>query len=219
MFSILGRIRVTILAQRCGVALETFSFRSISSAASAPNKNSISPRLFKEDLNVLYDGKCSLCLLEISMIAKMDYKGKLKFTDIEDINFDPSKPENGHISYEIALANIHAVTASGEILVGIPVFSAMYSAVGMGFLFAFTKYTFFKNIMDRAYSVFAKYRTFLSRGRDMNSIIEERNLLIMQKLKDQQTATGTSSDHRQDCKVTPEIRTADRCRQIKSLLA
>ena len=47
------------------------------------------------ELNILYDGKCFLCLHEIKFLARLDKRGKLKFTDIEDPFFDPIQPENG----------------------------------------------------------------------------------------------------------------------------
>lgn len=149
--------------------------------------NATSPsRLFKEDINVLYDGKCSLCLFEINMLARMDSKGRIRFTDIEDSDVDLSKPENGHISYEKALANIHAVRYNGDILVGLPVFKAMYSAVGLGSLFYFTKYDFLKRIADRMYALFAKYRPIVSRGKNIDALVIERNKTISQKIEQQQ---------------------------------
>jgi hypothetical protein len=34
-------------------------------------------RLFKEDLNMLYDSKCSLCMKEVAFLSKRDTAGKL----------------------------------------------------------------------------------------------------------------------------------------------
>lgn len=169
--------RIHALSERC-VRVMQHLFRPYS--ANSPVVVSRN-RLFREEINVLYDGKCSLCVFEINMIAKMDTKGRVKFTDIEDAEFDPTKPENANISYETAIANIHAVTSNGDILVGVPVFKAMYNAVGLGFLFAFTRFEILCKITDALYSVFAKYRTILSRGEDMTSLIAARNKIIMEK--------------------------------------
>ena len=54
-----------------------------------------SKRLFKEDINMLYDSKCNLCLMEVRYLYKKDVAGKIKFTDLEDPKYNPS----GKISY------------------------------------------------------------------------------------------------------------------------
>ena len=48
------------------------------------------------EMNILYDSKCFLCLHEINFLARMDTKGKLMFTDIEDPLFDSTIPQNGY---------------------------------------------------------------------------------------------------------------------------
>ena len=61
-------------------------------------KRRISLKLRKEELNILYDSKCSLCIHEINFLARRDLHGKLLFTDLEDLNYDPKLPENGKVN-------------------------------------------------------------------------------------------------------------------------
>lgn len=175
-------------------------FRAIRSRAVGPHLTvlpralSASSRLFKEDLNVLYDSKCSLCLFEISMIAKLDSNMRIKFTDIEDDKYEPSNPENGNISYEQAMTSMHAVKSNGDIIVGVPVFQEMYSTVGLGFLFAFTKYAFLRKLASHAYDLFAAYRTQVTRGRSVSQLVAERNEKISEKLRVQSMAGNCEGD-------------------------
>ena len=98
--------------------------------------------LFEQELNVLYDGKCALCMAEINFLKRKDNgqdTPRLRFTDIEAPSYDPACPSNGGVDYETGLTAIHAVTKEGALLRGVPVFAAAYHHVGLGWLFTFTK--------------------------------------------------------------------------------
>ena len=137
--------------------------------------------MFSEELNIIYDSKCNVCKLEIDFLRKRDQtlakknqRGpKLKLTDIEDINYDPNDSANGGITYERGMASMHAVTKDGTIVNGVPVFRLAYEQVGLGWLFAVTKFPLVKNIADKIYNVFAKYRTNITRGKSLDTLIED----------------------------------------------
>ena len=74
--------------------------------------------LFPESLNLLYDGKCSVCQWEVENLMSLGGKGRIAFTDIESPDFDPTDPKNGGVSYEAAMGKITAVTRDGDVLVG-----------------------------------------------------------------------------------------------------
>ena len=129
--------------------------------------------LFPESLNLLYDGKCSVCQWEVDNLTSLDAKGRIAFTDIEAADFDPTDPRNGGVGYEAAMSKITAVTQSGEILVGIPVFAACYEIVGLGWLFEITQWPVIGQLIDFAYAIFATIRTDVTRGRRLGDLVAE----------------------------------------------
>jgi predicted DCC family thiol-disulfide oxidoreductase YuxK len=137
---------------------------------------STSSRLFEENLNIIYDSKCNVCKLEIDFLARRDQRmnnpPKLKMTDLESPDYNPNDPANANISYAQGLASMHAVTADGTVLNGVPVFGKAYEQVGLGWLFAITTWPVVKTIADRGYTLFAKYRTNLTRNSSVEDLIQ-----------------------------------------------
>ena len=140
--------------------------------------------LFREEMNVLFDGKCALCAAEINFLRKRDTArstgSRLLFTDIEGPDYDNSDPRNGSgaVSYEAGMKAIHAVRSDGIIIKGVPVFAAAYEEVGLGWIFAFTKYPAVAPIAARVYDFWAYYRTDLTRGKSIQALVEERNAML-----------------------------------------
>jgi predicted DCC family thiol-disulfide oxidoreductase YuxK len=145
-------------------------------------------RLFSENINVLYDSKCALCRIEVDYLRKKDTDGKIRFTDIEDPCYNESDPRNGGISYLDAMSKLRAVTYKGDTLTGVEVIRAMYTEVNLGWLYSFTKVPGIRLVVDRAYEVWAKYRTVVTRGETMGSILAKRNETII-KCSDQRCLT------------------------------
>mmetsp|Transcript_15130 Transcript_15130/g.42663 ORF Transcript_15130/g.42663 Transcript_15130/m.42663 type:complete len:226 (-) Transcript_15130:87-764(-) len=152
--------------------------------------------LFPEELNVIYDSKCNVCKLEIDFLARRDEKlhatnRKLKMTDIEDANYDPSSPVNGYVSYKDGMAAIHAIRSSdGKVLKGVPVFKAAYECVDLGWLFVVTEWPVFRSLINVGYDIFAKYRTNITRGSSLDDLVksyEEKKALEMNKMADCET--------------------------------
>ncbi|KAJ1481857.1 hypothetical protein T484DRAFT_1805951 [Baffinella frigidus] len=111
--------------------------------------------LFDEQLNLLYDSKCSVCRWEVDTLTSLGATGKIIFTDIESTSFDPSSAENGGVSYEAAMASMTAVTRDGEVLVG-----ARLPVIGV--------------IIQKAYQLFATFRTDVTRGKSLEVLFAER---------------------------------------------
>jgi predicted DCC family thiol-disulfide oxidoreductase YuxK len=147
-------------------------------ASSSTTSPSTFDRLFPEEVNVIYDSKCGVCKLEIDWLSRRDHRinsastPKLKMTDLESDDYNPSDPANGNVSYKEALAAIHAVTSDGKVIKGVEVFALAYQQVGLGWLFAITKWPVLEPLVNFGYEVFAKYRTVLTRGSSMDSLIE-----------------------------------------------
>lgn len=150
-----------------------------------------STRLFPEELNILYDGKCNVCKIEMEFLAKMDKSindtPKLRLTDIESETYDSNCPKNGMITYEEGMRAIHAVTSDGKVIKGIPVFLLAYEKVKLGWIFKASTWPIAKNIFEWVYGIFAKHRTVLTRGTTLDELVQkyEAKRAIDQIIKDE----------------------------------
>ncbi|CAB9503951.1 Protein of unknown function, DUF393 [Seminavis robusta] len=165
-------------------------FSALFSTKSRPTK-----RLFPEELNIIYDSKCNVCKLEIEFLRRRDARlssggqqqSKLRFTDLEDERYDSTDPANGGISYERGMASMHAVKNDGTVVNGVPVFEMAYRQVNLGWLFAVTKIWWVKRVADWAYGIFAKYRTRITRGKSLETLVESyREKKVLEAAQQQQ---------------------------------
>lgn len=140
-------------------------------------------QLFPEQLNIIYDSKCGICKLEMDMLERRDIRllngtatcgrgRKLRLTDIENENYDPTDATNGGVTYAKGMAAIHAVLPNGTVIEGIPVFVKAYDLVNLGWIFRFMEWSSMKPIVNWGYAVFAKYRTIVTRGATLQELIQ-----------------------------------------------
>jgi predicted DCC family thiol-disulfide oxidoreductase YuxK len=124
---------------------------------------------------MLYDGECPLCMREVEMLMNRD-KGnnKIDFVDIASSEYDPS--DNAGITFEEAMKEIHAITADGQVLTGIAVFRRLYECVGLGFIYAVTRWKPVEIALNRVYDVWAKYRLPLTGRPDLATVLAEKKL-------------------------------------------
>lgn len=140
-----------------------------------------------------------MCRWEIDLLRRRDERvnrkqRRLRFTDLEDPGgYDANDPANAGISYATGMASMHAVTAQGRILTGVPVFRAAYRAVGWGWLWHITTWPVVSWIADSLYNVFAKYRTRLTRGATVPALVQayEEKRALMQQQAQQACDTGS----------------------------
>jgi len=136
-------------------------------------------RLFSEEVNIIYDSRCGVCKLEMDFLARRDSEKinvgapRLKMTDLEGDGYDPADPANGGVTYTEGMAAIHGVTAYGKVVKGVPVFSLAYSQVGLGWLFRVTTWPIVKQLVDVGYYLFAKYRTNITRGASIDTLVKQ----------------------------------------------
>tara|TARA_B100000579_G_C22576012_1_gene731201 strand:- start:405 stop:788 length:384 start_codon:yes stop_codon:yes gene_type:complete len=110
---------------------------------------------------VFFDGDCPLCMREIRFLQYLDRnRGKILFTDITDPNFDPIKQTG--LTMDTLMAEIFGKMPNGELVTGMEVFRQLWGAVGLGFLFAPTKWPGLKPAFDSLYQTFAKNRLRLT---------------------------------------------------------
>jgi predicted DCC family thiol-disulfide oxidoreductase YuxK len=152
-----------------------------------------SDRLFPEEINILYDSKCNVCRLEMEWLRRRDREvvnravPKIRLTDLESPTFDASDPANGGVDYVKGMKSMTAITADGKVIQGIPVFRLAYEQVGLGWLFRITQWPVMNTVFDFGYDVFAKYRTLLTRGTKLDTLIqvyEEKKALEAKKRSD-----------------------------------
>ena len=143
-------------------------------AIRSPPPCAAAPRLFKEELNIIYDSKCGVCQWEVDFLRARDVDSKLTFTDLEDADFEENSPRNGNLDYESALSSFHAVKADGTLLKGMPVFQAAYSEVGLGWVWRVYDNPVAARILDFGYALFARFRTDLTRGSSLEALYAAR---------------------------------------------
>jgi predicted DCC family thiol-disulfide oxidoreductase YuxK len=123
------------------------------------------------EIRVLYDGGCPLCMGEIRALRRLDReRGRISFEDIAAPGFDPALYG---LSYETLMSRIHGVLPDGTLLEGVEVFRRLYSAVGLGWLVAPTRWPGLRGLFDAAYRAFARNRLWLT-GREQAACTPER---------------------------------------------
>lgn len=107
------------------------------------------------EVEVFFDGDCPLCLKEINMLRWLDKKKKILFTDIADVNFDPTSTG---LTWNDLMDRIHGRLPDGTMIEGVEVFRRLYGAVGFGWLIAVTRVPGISHVLDWGYKIFAKNR-------------------------------------------------------------
>lgn len=124
-------------------------------------------------IKLLYDGKCPLCLREVRFLAKKDAgRGLVEFVDIANDNYSPQ--DNAGIDFETAMGRIHAILPDGTVIRNVEVFRRIYDALGIGWIYSFTKIPVIGQIVDRLYEIWADLRLKLTGREDLKNIVAER---------------------------------------------
>lgn len=125
-----------------------------------------------QELTVLYDGGCPLCVREVNFLHRKDQRGSLKFVDINDPDYC-AETWNG-ITYRQAMARIHAITADGTVLKDVAVFRAAYRLIGLGWIYQPTTWPVIGPAIDALYRQWAKYRLLITRRPSLDQLCNER---------------------------------------------
>ena len=122
---------------------------------------------------LLYDGGCPLCLREVRFLQKRDGdRGRIRFVDIDAPDYDPE--QYAGISYEQAMGRIHAIRHDGVVLQDVEVFRQLYAAIGLGWIYAPTRWPLLRSLIDWAYGVWADRRLALTGRPDLSALLAER---------------------------------------------
>lgn len=124
-------------------------------------------------IELLYDGECPLCLREVNFLKKRDAgRGLVAFVDILDDNYAPEA--HGGVDFEAAMGRIHAVLPDGTVIKNVEVFRRVYEILGMGWIYAATKWPIIGPMVDALYGAWAHWRLALTGRPDLASIAAER---------------------------------------------
>ncbi|MCF7818335.1 MAG: DUF393 domain-containing protein [Kiritimatiellales bacterium] len=111
-------------------------------------------------IRILYDGNCPICCRKVRYLQKRDRAGALRFSDIRDMDFQPSTIG---IPMEELEKQIHAVLPDGSVISRMEVIRAAYREIGLGWLAAPTAWPLLRPLFDCLYGLVAKYRLSISR--------------------------------------------------------
>ena len=106
-------------------------------------------------VEIFFDGACPLCRREVSWLRRLDREQRILLTDITASSFD-ARPL-GCTRAEL-MAVIHGRLPDGQLIKGVEVFRRAYAALGLGPLVACTRLPVVSQLLDAAYSVFARNR-------------------------------------------------------------
>lgn len=124
-------------------------------------------------LTILYDGGCPLCLREVRFLRGRDPRGdRLGFVDIDASDYDPRG--HGGIDYREAMARIHGITADGQVLRDVEVFARAYGLVGLGWLYAPSRWPLLGPAINGIYGLWAGARLQLTGRPDLDTLCRAR---------------------------------------------
>lgn len=72
------------------------------------------------------------------------------------------------------MGSIHAITNDGKVITDIEVFRRLYEAVGLGWVYAITKYEPVEKVANAVYAFWAKYRMEITGREALGIILEKR---------------------------------------------
>ena len=111
-------------------------------------------------LTIFFDGGCPLCKREVDFLQSRNQKGYLSFIDINTSDFYLDLRYG--ITYKQAMERIHALKSDGSVIKDIKVFQEAYTLIGLGWIYAPTKFPIFDKFIEFIYGIWAKYRLKLT---------------------------------------------------------
>jgi len=129
------------------------------------------------ELTILYDGGCPLCLREVRFLRSRDQRlhpgsPRLAFVDIDAHGYDAAL--HGGIGYRQAMGRIHALAADGTVLRDVAVFRQAYALIGLGWLYAPTRWPLLGPTIDGLYGLWAALRLRLTGRPSLDQLCDLR---------------------------------------------
>ncbi|KAB1202462.1 hypothetical protein CJ030_MR8G019534 [Morella rubra] len=153
-----------------------YPIRAISEATadpSTPKKENGEESPQNWNIKMLYDGECPLCMREVNMLRERNKRyGTIKFVDISLVDYSPE--ENQGLDYKTVMGSIHAILSDGTVVTDVEAFRRLYEQVGLGWVYAITKYEPIGKVADAIYSVWAKYRLQITGRPPLEEVLKAR---------------------------------------------
>jgi predicted DCC family thiol-disulfide oxidoreductase YuxK len=103
--------------------------------------------------------------MEVNFLKKRDIKNKIKFTDLQSPDYNPS--EHGMVNFAEGMRKLRAVLPDGKVITGVEVFRQTYEAIGLGWVFEVTKLPVLGKVADYIYDVWSENRLRLTGRSDL----------------------------------------------------
>jgi predicted DCC family thiol-disulfide oxidoreductase YuxK len=128
-------------------------------------------------LTILFDGGCPLCRREVNFLERRDRRlhaqhTTLAFVDIDRPDYDPKAYQG--VTYREAMGRIHGVEANGAVLQDLAVFRRAYELVGLGWLYAPTRWPLVAPLAEAAYGLWARLRLVMTGRPSLGQLCAER---------------------------------------------
>jgi predicted DCC family thiol-disulfide oxidoreductase YuxK len=125
------------------------------------------------ELTLLFDGACPLCLREVETLRRRDQgRDRLAFVDVDDPTYDPAC--HGGITYAEAMGRMHAIRADGQVIRDVEVFRQAYALVGLGWLYAPTRWPLLRPLVDALYGLWARWRLAITGRPPLDALCRDR---------------------------------------------
>ena len=146
-------------------------------AGSTPEPAGGSDRGPAAELRILYDGACPLCLREVRFLSQRDQRlhpgaPRLAFVDINDPAYDPAA--HAGVDYRAAMGRIHAIGADGEVLRDVAVFRRAYALIGLGWLYAPSRWPVLRQLANALYGLWARWRLRVTGRPSLEQLCSDR---------------------------------------------
>lgn len=112
------------------------------------------------ELTTYYDGACQLCRAEMRNLMLRNTEGRVAFVDAAAPGFDAAALG---LTQEAVMNALHVRTASGDWLVGVPAFEALYRTLGLPWVAAALRQPLLATAAARVYPWVVRHRHHLPR--------------------------------------------------------
>ena len=124
-------------------------------------------------IDLLYDSHCPICMMEVEFLTKRDIDHKIRFTDLQSPDYNPS--EHGNVKFSEGMRKIRAVLPDQTVVTGVNVFRKTYEAIGLGWVFQLTKIPFLGDLADKIYDIWAENRLRITGRGELADVLKERS--------------------------------------------
>ena len=108
----------------------------------------------------------------MTFLRRRDRDQSIRFIDVDAQDYCPE--DWCGISYRQAMARIHAIQADGTVLTDVAVFREAYRLIGLGWLYAPTRWPMLGPVVDALYRVWARYRLQITNRASLDQLCQER---------------------------------------------